>query len=449
MVIVDNTIVTRQFLKEVKGKSEICDDGCVLWTGFSNKKGLCYQRIEDKNYNVHHFLWNYHNPDNPIKQNEICVRSCGNKVCISPDHLRVTTRKKAIDKQGIWKKILENSTRQENGCLHWNGYYRKNGYAAIPFAGGDKSYSLHRVVYWINSNIENIDDIPDRVDNVRMMVRHLCNNSHCHEPLHLKLGNQYENDYNDKLLNNTLMRGGTHYNSSIDAEKANLIKLSKLKTSDPEYKTQKERAIIYNVSLDIIKSIDCGKSWAHIPDADGNVSSKRREKAREQRLKAKNKIWTKEMFDEARVRLEDNSTLSDDIKKPFVNTSCRIWNRKLSIDGYGHINIFGKKIGVHILACEIQNNFHRPENMITRHKCGRKSCCEPEHMIFGTPSQNHQDYKDHSKCIKFKLTEQIVREIRNTYKKDGLTQVERAKKYNISVTHISKIENFRTWKKVK
>lgn len=45
------------------------------------------------------------------------------------------------------------------------------------------------------------------------------------------------------------MRGDTHYNSSMNSEKAKLIKLSKLKTSDPEYKTQKE---IYNVSLNII-----------------------------------------------------------------------------------------------------------------------------------------------------------------------------------------------------
>lgn len=445
----DNTIVTRQFLKEVKGKSEICDDGCVLWTGFSNNKGLCYQRIENKNYNVHHFLWNYHNPDNPIKQNEICVRSCGNKACISPDHLRVTTRKKAIDKEKIWKKILENSTRQENGCLHWNGFCRDNGYTAIRFAGGNKLYSLHRVVYWINSDTENIDDIPERIGGTRMMVRHLCHNSRCHEPLHVKLGTQYENDYHDKLLNNTLMRGDTHYNSSIDSEKAKMIKLSKLNTSDPEYKTQKERAVIYNVSLNMIKDIDSRKSWAHIPDTDGNVSSKRREKAREQRLKAKNRIWTKEMFEEARVRLDKNSELSNDIRTPFVNTPCRIWNKKLSEDGYGHINIFGKKIGVHILACEIQNNFHRPESMITRHLCGLKSCCEGSHMIFGTFSENHQDYKDHSKCIKFKLTEEIVREIRNTHKKDGLTQIKRAKKYNISVSHIRLIETDKAWKNVK
>ena len=53
----------------------------------------------------------------------------------------------------------------------------------------------------------------------------MCNNPLCFNPEHLKLGTQYENDYDDKIENNTLQRGNKHYNSSISEDVAQKMQL--------------------------------------------------------------------------------------------------------------------------------------------------------------------------------------------------------------------------------
>ena len=72
-----------------------------------------------------------------------------------------------------------------------------------------------------------------------------------------------------------------------------------------------------------------------------------------------------------------------------------------------------KKYPVHRLVCEA---FHGPptENAETCHSCHRKNCINPEHLRWGTKSDNMYDYskrgRDHHHFRK--LTEDQVREMR-------------------------------------
>ena len=150
------------------------------------------------------------------------------------------------------------------------------------------------------------------------------------------------------------------------------------------------------------------------------------------------------MFEKAKEKLEANIKLSDDIKEPFVKTKCHLWQGKILTDGYGRTSVYGKNINVHILSCEIKEKKHRPKHLVTRHLCGVKICCNPEHLEFGTSTENALDNVKHGKS-RAKLNEEIIKEIRETLGKDNLTKVQRAKKYNISETNLREIEKNRIW----
>ncbi len=305
----------------------------------------------------------------------------------------------------------------------------------------------------------NVEELNKKKDDVRLFVRHLCNNKLCFEPEHLQLGTQYENEH-DKIKNGTLQRGNKHYNSSITEELAQKIKLSKPKLNENyktkkelakifciskntinkiekgniceiiskeiqenvkkslqpkylNYKSQKDRAKEYGVSLDLIKSIDCEKSWANLKDISGNTSSIRKIKARKLRKNANERIWTEDMWENAKKRLLKKSELQKE-NNEYVNSPCRLWNSTIQDSGYGTITIYGRTILTHVLSCSIKNKRHRKNKEVTRHLCGNKLCINENHLQFGTNSENMIDTLVHGKNLK-KFTKDNILEIRKKY----------------------------------
>ena len=421
----------------IKQNCDLQENGCLLWKRCLDKN-LCRISYNSKVYFAHNAMWNAHNVGNEIdKKNEKCIRTCGDIRCLAVDHLEKVPLKQTYTKEDIWKRLLEKGNKLENGCLIWTGS-APYGYGRISIQ--NKTYSVHIISYWCNNDI---DVMPEKGNEEKLMVRHLCNTPACFEPSHLKLGTQYENDFDDKIAHGTLQRGEVHYNSSITEEKAREIKLSK---GDPQYGSQGKRAKHFEVSIDIVESIDANKSWAFIPDKNGNISSTRKIKARELRAKAKAKIWTPEMFEEAKERLFEKSEISD-IANKIVTSKCRIWNGNIS-NGYGRISVHGKSNAVHVLACEIKMKRHVNSKSVVRHLCGNKLCCEPDHMQEGTSRENAEDTLKHGNCRLSKLTEDMVRQIRITNGKDGLTKKQRAEKYGTSIRNLREIEMYKSWKHV-
>lgn len=341
---------------------------------------------------------------------------------------------------------MKNSERKDKtknqviGCLNWT-LNTRGGYGVSKL----KEYgtqAVHRVSYWIHSDYTNITDIP-KIDNNgnNLMVCHNCHNPFCFEPQHLQLKSDSKNNYDDKIDNDTLLQGEKNHSAKISEEIASEIKLNKFG------KSIKERSKIYNVSYECVRNIDSNRTWSHLPDEDGNITLNvdNKSKMRLKRIEARDRIWTKEMFDEAKEKILNNSTVMPDYPNFCQDKPCRFWNKGKDKDGYGLIYMYGKEIKSHILACEIKNGYHRPKDMVTRHFCANKICCEISHLEFGTASENGQDNAKHggAGC---KLTSDQVLEIRDKFLQSNRRKL--AEEYNVTRDIITKIVNRKSYKHV-
>lgn len=97
---------------------------------------------------------------------------------------------------------------------------------------------------------------------------------------------------------------------------------------------------------------------------------------------------------------------------------CWPWQRCIR-NGYGAIKHHGKVIGAHRVAYVIANG--EPEDgHIVRHTCDNKICCNPSHLVEGTPADNVHDMHERGQARVLQgalrpnsvLTEPLVRAIR-------------------------------------
>ena len=322
----------------------------------------------------------------------------------------------------------------EKPCLCFIGSTYGNGYGQIKVLG--KNASAHRVSYAIFNNLF----LEDLTDNYDVCHGKRCNSS-CIEPTHLELKSKSENNYEDKIRDNSLKRGELSHLSKISEDLAKQIKHSK-----GNGKTQKQRAEEFKVSISIVTDIDNNKTWIHIPSKDGNIAKNeyRRKKRRDNYKKKKEQEITQEEYNRIFIKIKDNSILSETINNN-VNTQCWLYNGTTCIEDYGKTNLNGLNYKTHILMYEAvygKRNFVENKTQI-RHLCNIKSCCNPEHLIFDTHSQNMIDaIKAGSKTAK--LNETKIKEIRNLLK-DGLTQKEVSIKYNVTIATISRVQNKKIW----
>ncbi len=70
--------------------------------------------------------------------------------------------------------------------------------------------------------------------------------------------------------------------------------------------------------------------------------------------------------------------------------NCWIWQKTLYKDGYGQVGYNNKVYATHRLSFELVKGTI-PTNILVRHKCDIKNCCNPEHLELGTRSDNQQD----------------------------------------------------------
>jgi len=147
------------------------------------------------------------------------------------------------------------------------------------------------------------------------------------------------------------------------------------------------------------------------------------------------------------------------IAEPNEN-GCMLWMASKDKDGYGRIcftiNKIEKKIAVHRLALWL---VEKPENdkLLACHKpivCHTRDCCNPEHLYWGTLSDNAKDkiidgyetnFKNGSQNPRSKLSEEQVKEIKQLLNNGNLTQKEIAEKFGVVRQHISKIKNGKIW----
>jgi hypothetical protein len=128
---------------------------------------------------------------------------------------------------------------------------------------------------------------------------------------------------------------------------------------------------------------------------------------------------------------------------------CWPWRGSCTQGGYGVVSFLGRYTTAHRIAYELDKGEQIPDGIEALHECDNPPCCNPRHVFLGTQKDNIADM--HAKgragdCRLFgenhgraKLKDHQVEEIRDRYRKEGLTQAQLAGIYGIGPSQISRI----------
>lgn len=187
--------------------------------------------------------------------------------------LILASEEELIYQRKRWNEILKQTKKENNhnqdiqtDCLIWLGYINKGGYGTCNYKS--KQMRCHRISWIINNKVSHIPKQDNK--NNKLEIRHMCNIKSCIEPTHLKIGTPLENG-KDKIHSQRSAKGETHPQSTISKELAKKIKWSKTNRTDPLFKTRKQRAEYFGVSIYVIEGIDRNRTWSHIPDKNGTI----------------------------------------------------------------------------------------------------------------------------------------------------------------------------------
>jgi DNA-binding XRE family transcriptional regulator len=135
-------------------------------------------------------------------------------------------------------------------------------------------------------------------------------------------------------------------------------------------------------------------------------------------------------------------------KKVHVSTRYECWPWLASVrNGYGNFTINYRSCYAHRFAyTDVKGPI--PDGMDVMHRCNNKICCNPAHLLAGTPAKNTQDaYRDRlapsgPNHHRAKLSEEQVRQIRAS----KATQTALAKQFGVGQQTISRIKTGFNWK---
>lgn len=137
------------------------------------------------------------------------------------------------------------------------------------------------------------------------------------------------------------------------------------------------------------------------------------------------------------------------------DNQCWLWTAFCQERGYGWFGYNGKSVRAHKIAW-ILPNYVIPDGMEICHSCDNPRCCNPKHLFLGTHKENMDDRDRKGRNINHKgekhgnskLTEKQVYEIRQYYAEGGITQLELAIQYEISLDTTHRIINRKVWKHI-
>ena len=140
-----------------------------------------------------------------------------------------------------------------------------------------------------------------------------------------------------------------------------------------------------------------------------------------------------------------------DVVLPYKGDDCLFWPFARSGAGYGQIRMDQKLRYVHRLACAHKHGPSPEGKSLALHICGsgHLGCCNPNHMRWGTQTENMKDRMDHGYCSKgenhpnSKLSETDVLEIMAL--KGQMSQRAIAARFNIVHATVGLIHAGKRW----
>lgn len=141
-----------------------------------------------------------------------------------------------------------------------------------------------------------------------------------------------------------------------------------------------------------------------------------------------------------------------DVLANSVGTDCILWPFGKSGTGYGVITVRGKKVIASRYVCEaIHGPPPTPEHHAA-HSCGKghEGCVTPQHLRWATKIDNEHDKIVHGthnrgeRCGTAELTEAEAIEIRSLKGREHQSSL--AKRFGVSQSTVSRIQNGKLWK---
>ena len=142
----------------------------------------------------------------------------------------------AIEIAHFWKHV---DVRANSVCWFWQGA-KRNGYGRFRRRGA------HRLVYELAKG-----PIPED-----LMIRHMCGNKSCVNPLHLEVGTMADNA-RDGIRLGEILRGSKNGKAKLTEAEVLDIRLN------PDNLTGRNLATKYSVSTATISLIRSGRRWGH------------------------------------------------------------------------------------------------------------------------------------------------------------------------------------------
>jgi len=138
-----------------------------------------------------------------------------------------------------------------------------------------------------------------------------------------------------------------------------------------------------------------------------------------------------------------------------LENGCMHWG-PITSNGYGTIRVGQQAFGLHRFVAKLAHGNPAP-NQIAMHSCNHRPCINPEHLSWGTQSENlkyavilGRHYVSGVKgesCGRSKLSEAEVLAIRKSFS-PKMNSVALAKKYNVSKSNIMSIVKRKSWKHI-